>query len=121
MAIDPELFRWRGPAPTPTARKPQQRRLRNDWFIKGPIPWTWIRTACRLPGKAPIVGLALWFWSGLSKTDELTVRYGDLRELGVGRKAAYRCLQHLERARLVTVRRSPGRSPRVTLCDIPPD
>lgn len=119
MPIDIERIRLSADHPRSTGklatdRKPK-RTAKRGRFIRGPIPLDWIATACNLPGKAGTVGLALWFWSGLAKSDTVRISHADLRKLGVSRHAANRALHALERAQLVTVMRKPGRCPVATI------
>jgi len=66
------------------------------------------------------VALVLWFLSGLNRQAKTVALSGKvLRELGVERHAAYRGLAVLEAAGLVAVVRAPGRSPVVTLLEVP--
>lgn len=84
-------------------------------FIKGPLPFEWMSTAGRLPGRALHVGLGLWYLVGLQRMETVVASYRVLAQFGVNRYAAYRALAVLERAGLISVIRGPGRSPRVTL------
>ena len=102
-----------GPPRAPPRHKPGEK------FLRGPIPWSWLSRACVLPGKAMIVGLALWFWAGLEKKRTVRVRNCDLQKLGVGRDAARRGLSALAHSGLISVDRHPGRSPIVTLLEGP--
>lgn len=84
-------------------------------FLKGPIPMTWLNIAGNLPGKALHIGIALWHWSWIRRTKTFklpTHVYGDL---GVGRKSYYNGLQVLEKAELISVQRSVGKKPEITL------
>jgi DNA-binding transcriptional ArsR family regulator len=65
-----------------------------------------------LPGKALPVALLLWHRVGIEETSEVALH---LSAIPVPRSTARRGLEVLERAGLVSVSRSPGRSPRVTL------
>lgn len=84
-------------------------------FIRGPIPFDWMKKANRLPGKAGIVGMALWFLRGvkLSPTFTLTREFDELT--GCQRKAIYAALKALESAQLIRVVRRDGGRPEITL------
>ncbi len=97
----------------PSHRPPRPRP--GELFLKGPVPWTWLAHAARLPGKAVHVGLVLWLLAGLTGKAEITLGSAYLHESGVNRYAAYRALQALEVAGLVRVVRGRGRSPLVTI------
>jgi hypothetical protein len=46
------------------APKRPPRHRPGEAFIKGTIPWVWLKTAARLPGKALPVALLLWKQAG---------------------------------------------------------
>ena len=94
-------------------QKPPRRR--QALFLKGPIPLVWLQQASAVGGAALATGIVLWFLAGL--TGQLTNRlsYRRLSEFRIGRHAGYRALRRLERAKLLTVQRHPGRCPLVTL------
>jgi hypothetical protein len=82
-------------------------------FLKGPIPYIWLTLAAALPGKALAVGICVWTWAGiLRRIDNLPI---SLSRMPVQRMAASRGLLQLEKTGLVTVVRSPGRRPIVTI------
>lgn len=87
--------------------KPPLHRI-GEPFLKGPVPWTWLQVAARLPGKSLHVGLVLWRKAGIEKTLEIQVNLSRLRDLGVSRFSGYRGLAQLEKAGLVSVIRRPG-------------
>ena len=122
MTMDPDPTRLRLPNQLPTTATPSKRPPRHktgERFLKGPIPWSWLTAAARLPGKALHVAIMLWFKAGIAKRRTVSVSHSVLKQLGVGRNAARRGLAALESAELVTVDRKPGRSPTVTLLDHP--
>src|SRR5262245_9639020 len=90
-------------------------------FIRGPIPWRWVVLSATLPGKALSVALALWFQAMRLRPPRATISLPTqvLRDLQVSRQAAYRALQHLERAGLVRVQRKTGCRPLVTILPAP--
>lgn len=85
----------------------------NRLFLRGPIPWWWLKAAMALPGRALAVGLACWLQAGLrgSRAD-LPV---NLSRAGIPRTSAARGLAALERAGLVRVHRHRGRKPLITI------
>jgi hypothetical protein len=113
--IPPEqVAEWRKKAAG--RKRPSRPRL---GFLKGPIPLSWLTPASCLPGKALAVGLALWFERGRKRYRSVTLTTPILARFGVNRKAAYRALQRLEEAALVTVARRAGKNPVVTILDTP--
>lgn len=101
----------------PLSRTTPPRPKRGEKFIKGPIPWNWVAAAGQLPGKAAQVALALWFAAGVHRSRTFPVPMSRIREMGVSRQAAYRCLQAMEDAGLVTLERGSGKRAVVTLLD----
>ena len=89
--------------------------LKRHFFLKGPIPLPWIIRASALTGKALHVGIALWFYSGLTRSKEIAINLTALQEWGIQRDTARRGLSALEKAGLVTVQRRPGRKPSVKI------
>lgn len=90
-------------------------RQRQDGFIKGPLPLTWMTQAAQMPGKTLQVALALWYLCGHQKRDcvKLTAKTASL--FGLSRDAKYDAVARLEAAGLIEVLRLPGRSPVVTV------
>jgi hypothetical protein len=100
------------------SRKPPRHR-QGESFLKGPIPWTWLERAMRLPGKALHVALVLWREAGCegNRTVRLCLS-GKLPE-GLNEQSARRGLQRLSGAGLVSIQRRPGRGLEVTINDLP--
>lgn len=104
-----------GVAPTRKSKRPPRHR-RGEMFLKGPIPWQWLRQASRLPGEALWVGLSAWREAGCRKARVVPL---NLSRLGVPRRTAQRALQTLQQAGLVAVEHRHGRPALVTLQDAP--
>ena len=102
-------------------RSRSPRIKRGGRFLSGQIPWNWLSACACLPGKALHVGIALWLWRGIKKSYRVKLSVKGLEELGVSRHAAYRALKVIEERGLASVERHRGRSPRVTLLDVPED
>jgi hypothetical protein len=120
--FDPERFRLNGSTfrgtETPRPAKPPRHRP-GQWFLRGPIPWPWLETAARLPGKALVLALVLWREAG-RRGGRRTVKLCLSRAgLGLNEFAARRALRSLEAAGLVSVDRQPGRGLVVTILDAP--
>jgi hypothetical protein len=119
--FDPDSLRGPGIDPAALQPRPARRPPRHkpgEPFLKGPIPWPWLTTAARLPGKALHVALVLWREAGCrkSRTVRFCLSHGD--DLGVSEQAARRALRGMERAGLVSLLRKPGRGLEVTLLDL---
>ena len=105
----------RTPSSTPVTRAPRRLTRQSGMFLKGPIPWPWLSRAGQLPGKALHVAVVVHLLAGMRRGGPVSLSGARLRELGVGRHAAYRALQHLEKAGLVDVQRHRDRQPVVTV------
>ena len=88
------------------------------YFLKGPVPLRWLQHAARLPSPAFIVGIGIWFWSGMRKSSTVRVS-GRMFPLPLSRYAVYRGLSHLETAGLIVMRRRHGHPAIVTLALTP--
>ncbi|WP_175976586.1 hypothetical protein [Burkholderia sp. BCC1047] len=75
----------------------------------------WIGRAACLPGKTLHVALALQYLAGLQKTHTVKLGAKALAVLGVARDAKYEALDRLQQAGLITVERTRGRAPIVTM------
>jgi hypothetical protein len=85
--------------------------------LYGPIPWAWWLPASRLPGKSLRVGAVCWLLAGWERSADFELALDTWSEFGLSRFSASRGLDALERAELVSVARTPGRSPVVTILD----
>src|ERR1019366_9234451 len=94
---------------------PKKFKKIHSLFLKGPVPLDWLATAARSGGSSISVGVVIWFFAGLNKSETLQLRPKYLRMFGVSRFSSYRALQRLEAANLVTVKRKQGSSPEVTI------
>ncbi len=97
------------PGPEPATR----------YFIKGPIPLLWLQHAAAIPGKTLHVALGLWFVGGLCRSKTFSFKRGVATGLSVSPDAMYDALTKLEGAGLISVVRHRGRSPVVTILDVP--
>jgi hypothetical protein len=100
----------------PSKRPPRHRP--GEPFLKGPIPWPWLATAARLPGKTLHVAVLLWKEAGCRKSRTVALCLSWAGELGVREDSARRALRHMAAAGLVRVRHRPGRCLEVTLLDL---
>lgn len=119
-AIDPKILTL-PPVSKQVCRnnKSLPRHKNGGKFLKGPIPWDWLSMASKVSGrgKALHIAIVLWFLAGMNKKAMVTLSGKVLKDLGVKRNAAYRGLNALERAGLVSVIRHNGRSPIVTILE----
>jgi len=119
--FDPDNLRLNGTAFTaateakPKSNKPPRYR-QGEWFLRGPVPWPWLETAARLPGKALALALCLWREAGYRRRRTVKLCQGRVG-LGLNEHSARRALRALEVAGLVSVVRKPGRGLEVTLLD----
>jgi hypothetical protein len=121
--FDPDAFR--GPEVDLDAlRKRPSRKLphhrQGEKFLKGPIPWSWLSQACRLPGKALAIALLLWKEAFCRRNGTVRFRLEYAAgELAISRATARRGLRALAAVRLVSVRYLPGRALEVTINEAP--
>ena len=87
-------------------------------FLKGPISLPWLMRASRLPGRAIVVGIVIWFRVGLCKSKTITLTTTILSNFGVDRHAKRRSLEALEMAGLVSVVRCSGKNPTITVIEV---
>jgi hypothetical protein len=86
--------------------------------LYGPIPWSLWLSASRLPGSSLQVRAVCWLLAGWSRSADFELALDSWAEFGLSRFSAPRGLDELARARLVSVGRTPGRSPDVTIQDV---
>ena len=118
MSPDFDVTDWGGPVPAlpPSTRPPRHKP--GAEFLKGPIPWAWIKRAASLRGRSLAVGLAIWFEAGCRKTDTVKMSLARLQRLGISEGSARRGLNSLKAANLVSVVSLPGRAAEVTLLQV---
>ena len=86
--------------------------------MKGPIPWSWITCAMRLPGKALHVAVVLWQEAGFRKSRNVKFRMSKIERVGFTRWTARRALVHLEEAKLIKIDRKPGQLLQVEILEV---
>jgi hypothetical protein len=114
LRLNGTVFAPQEPVPIPPKRPPRHRP--GQWFLRGPVPWTWLEAAARLPGKALPLGLCLWREVGRHRCRTVRLCLRNLT-MGIDRHTARRALRALESAGLVAVARKPGRGVEVTLLE----
>ncbi len=85
--------------------------------LNGPIPWARWLPASRLPGRSLQVASVCWRLAGWERPAEFELALESWPEFGLSRFSVSRGLDGLERAGLVSVGRTPGRSPVVTILE----
>ena len=93
-------------------------KTQNHKFLKGPIPLAWLIAAARLPGKTFVVGVVIWYRAGLCKAPIIKLPSTVLSLFGINRHTKRRALESLEKASLISVDRSPGKNPTITIIDV---
>ena len=91
------------------------RHERGSRFVRGPIPFDWLRVALAFGGKAGNLSWAMWWLAGMERTNPIKLTRRVLLDFGISPRAARRLLIDFERAGLVAVDRKRGRGPIVVL------
>lgn len=84
-------------------------------FLKGPIPYPWIRSASKLGGKSLHVGVLLWMISGMQKNKTFKLQLKFFRDCKISRTTLYSSLRNLESIGLIIVHKSTGKTSSVTI------
>jgi hypothetical protein len=100
---------------------PVAKRSRNysGKFLRGPIPLEWLQKASSLPGKTLSIGIVIWFFCGLTNAKTVKLSRAIVDSFGIPRTTAYRLLNNLAQAGLISQEKRPGRSPIITILDVP--
>jgi DNA-binding transcriptional ArsR family regulator len=100
---------------TPSSKRIEEKRRRQ--FIM--VPMDWVDRLARIPHRATfIVALRLLRLAWQHPHKSVTLSNIGLAELGVARAEKYRALAELGAVGLITVERSKGKAPRVTLLKV---
>src|SRR4051812_6814375 len=79
-------------------------------FVRGPVPLPWLVKAGQTKGKALALGVYLWFYNGVKKTNEFDINLSRIASIfNTSRRSMQRALQLLEQKGLVVVVRSQGK------------
>jgi hypothetical protein len=97
--MNPERFRLPAGFSRSLASRGAPRPRSGERFLKGPVPWSWLRRAGELEGRgrALHVAIVVWFLAGIAKTRTVTMSGVPLREMGVDRWTAARELRRWSR------------------------
>jgi hypothetical protein len=98
-------------------RKP---RRKAGEFLRGPIPWPWIKAAARTKGSTLFVALAIRHFRDLTKRDIIRVSLVDLSCGVISRHAVSRALRILESRGLIEVDRQSGQLLAISVLERPP-
>ena len=113
--LDLESFRLPAGMTAPLKAKRKPPRTWKGAFLRGPIPWAWVRTAMALPGRALAVGLIFWREAGCRNAMTIRLTLARLTESGIHPSAGRRAVRTLEAAGLISINRQPGRALEVTI------
>jgi hypothetical protein len=83
-------------------------------FVR-PISMVWLGKAAEVSHSAALVGVVLWYLSGLRRSATIPLTHASLALLHLDRHASKRLLPALERAGLVSIERHVGRAHLVTI------
>lgn len=86
-----------------------------EYFLKGPIPLTWLETAAKAGGKALHVGLDLWHLAQMNGSQSVRIEGKFLLGMGISRQSYYRALEKLERKGLVRCERKGSKRALITI------
>lgn len=89
-------------------------------YLRGPIPWSWLHAAIKLPGSAVEVGLALWHFRAVKKSLTFKTGIGDIAAfLGVSTATVRRAIDALQLAGLIERECLEGRKCLITMVEAP--
>jgi hypothetical protein len=85
-------------------------------FLKGPVPMNWLKKAMKQPGASISIGLVLWYYKGLRKSNKFEIGITEIVEIiGCSRYTVHRGLFSLEKAGLISVQHHNGRKHVLTI------
>jgi hypothetical protein len=119
--FDPDLLRLTGvnlDGVCGVPKKPPRHR-QGEKFLRGPIPWNWLQQAARLRGSALPAALLVWFEAGCRQSRTVPLCLTRAAEFQLSPDTMRRGLRRLEAAKLVSIRRPPGRGLLITILDAP--
>lgn len=95
-----------------------KKQVQKGPFIKGPIPVNWLQQAMKYGFAALSVGVFLWYFHGLNKPKTFEVSIKKVADLmGSNWQKARRGLLTLEKAKLITIEKRPGRKHKIKIND----
>ncbi len=106
--------------PDPYRNWRRRTRRRKAHYIRT-TPVSWFVELSKLPGKTPlIIGMALQYRAGVSKTREVELNRWVRELFGLQRHQVSRGVDLLEKAGLIRVQRDAGRLASITILDVGP-
>ena len=90
--------------------RPRPLRRRDRRFIRGPIPLDWILRASGLSPSALKVALIIFYVRGIRGSRSVAITRHLLERFSLSKRSAYRALDEMESAGLLSVERRSGRS-----------
>ena len=96
-------------------RRPIPKHEQGTRFVRGPVPYEWLRVALSHDGKAGNLAWAIWWLAGVERSNPIRLTRRVLCNFNISTRAARRLLFAFERSGLVEVDRKRGRGPIVTL------
>jgi hypothetical protein len=92
--------------------------VRYTEFLKGPVSWTWIKSATRAGRNALFVGLCLHRYRDLRRKATVQISLHKLGDGVLSRQAVRRILRQLEAAGLIAIKRAPGCLLAITILEV---
>lgn len=89
-----------------------------EWFLKGPIPGSWLAQAAALNVRALRLALAIWFEAGVSGHATVRLSAETLRRFSVPKDGCRKGLSELCAAGLISVVPKAGSRPKITIQDV---
>ncbi|MFA6015453.1 MAG: hypothetical protein WC742_10335 [Gallionellaceae bacterium] len=89
-----------------------------EFFLRGPIPLSWLSRAARLPGKTINVSLAICWLVGMSSTKLIRLNRNALERFHVSNDAAGDALRRMETDGLITLHKKSGRRPLIEILSV---
>lgn len=78
-------------------------------YLRGPIPIWWLRRAYKQCKLSVEVGISLWHYRALMKSEEFSVTCKKISEvIGLSRQQTLRGIKELEKTKLIKVKRKRG-------------
>jgi hypothetical protein len=107
---------------TPTVKKKTRKmRRKAGEFLRGPIPWLWIKSAAKTKGSTLFVALAVRHFCDLMKRRTINIALVDLGCGVVSRHTVSRALKLLQSRGLIELNRRSGRLLAITILEVPAD
>ena len=97
---------------------PVPKHKAGERFVRGPIPYEWLRLALNIGNKTGNLALAIWFLVGVKGSNPILLTPHVLKDFSISPRSARRILSQLETAGLIRMDRKRGRSPLITLLDL---